>query len=151
MAKGEMPEPSTRSPEMIVISITVVDPPPPDRRRFHARFGGISLLGRPRAALAVAVGVIALGALIITAMLSGPSTKSSGTPRSYLIQHGGTAAIAGAAGYPYPLFCLSLTTLASGPRYALPDVARGTGCERYHRHIDAEWRRVNGTGHGHGP
>ncbi|HEY2436121.1 MAG TPA: hypothetical protein VGH93_03010 [Solirubrobacteraceae bacterium] len=150
MPKQETPEPSTRSPEMIDISVTVVDRSPPSGVRLRARLAEISRPHRPRNALALAVVLIALGAIVMTAVSGTRTPRLSGARRSYPVQRADPVAIRGAPGYPYPLFCLSITTLANGARYAPGDVELSTGCGRFDRYVDTSLRRADGTRRGRG-
>jgi hypothetical protein len=145
MAKEETAERSTRSPEAIVISITVMDPPPSRGRPFRKRPGHVSVLYRALTAVSAALALAALGAVITTALPTNRATRPAGTPRAPQIPYGERAAIAGALGYPYPLRCLTITISATNPDYARADVDRTNGCGRYRGYINASLRRADGT------
>ena len=145
MAREETPERSTRPPEVVVISITVMDPPPVRGRPLRERLAGISVLRRALLAVAVVLALAALGAIVTNALQSSRTTPPAGARPAQQVQSGERAEIAGALGYPYPLRCLTITISASNPDYARADVDRTNGCGRYRGYINASLHRVDGA------
>lgn len=145
MAREETPERPTRPPEVIVISITVMDPPPVQARPLRERLAGIGVPHGALTAVAVTLALAALGSIIMTAVLSSGARRSAGARRTERVEGGERAAIAGALGYPYPLRCLTITISATNPDFARADVDRTNWCGRYHGYTNASLHRVDGA------
>jgi hypothetical protein len=135
----------TRSPEAIVVSITVKNPQRSRARPLGERLTGISVPRRRLAALVIVLVLVAVGAGV-TSELPGDGTARSATfGRAERVTGGERAAIAGALGYPYPLRCLTITIAAGEPDYARADVDRTHGCGRYRGYTNASLHRVGGA------
>lgn len=144
MANERTPERSTGPPEVVVISITAVEPPPVRGRRIGGRLAGIKMGHGARMALAIVLVFGALGAIVAATGRTTRTGRSTGARRAQ-VQGGERAAIAAALGYPYPLRCLTITIFAGTPNYARTEVDRTNGCGRFHGYLNASLDRVDGA------
>jgi hypothetical protein len=137
MAGEATPERPTRPPELTVISITILGPPPRRGRPLRERLSRITAL----AVVALTLAVAALAAIVTTAMLRGESSR----PTLAQVPRAQRAEIAAALGYPYPLRCLSITISAGAPDFARADIDRTNGCGRYRGYVNASLHRAGGA------
>jgi hypothetical protein len=128
---------SSSAPSDVTVTITVL--PAVGDGRLSGRPPASRLLHAACAALALALALVALGAIIAT----GPQGDRSSRPRgARLATDREKAAIAASFGYPYPLRCLTITISASDPDYARADVDRIPVCGGYHGYLNASFQRV---------
>jgi hypothetical protein len=137
MAGEATTERPTRPPELTVISITILGPPPRRGQPLRERLSRITAL----AVVALTLAVAALAAIIGAPLLRG----EPGRPTAAQVPRAQRAKIAAALGYPYPLRCLSIAISTGAPDYARADIDRTNGCGRYHGYINASLHRVNGS------
>jgi hypothetical protein len=140
MASEATPDRPTRPPELTVMSITMVGPPPGRARPLSERLSRTTVRRRALAAVAVTLAVAA-AAIATTALLRGGPSGPTAEP----VRPGQRAQIAAALGYPYPLRCLAITISASAPDYARANIKRTNGCGRYHGYINASLHQVDGA------
>ena len=141
MASEATPQRATGLPEVTVISITMVGPPPARGRPLRERLPRIIVRHRALAAVAVTLAVAALAATIASALWGAAPVRSTAAQ----LPAGQRTQIAAALGYPYPLRCLSITVSPGAPDYARADIDRTNGCGRYHGYINASLHRVGGA------
>lgn len=113
----------------------------PRQRALRERPANVGKSGTGAAMLALALIVVAIGALLTGALAADHPSAPIASPAQ--ARERGPAGVAGA--YGYPPRCLSVTISASDPSYARADFDHASPCGRYDGSSGAIFRRVHGA------
>jgi hypothetical protein len=111
------------------------------------RLAGKRVPAALRTVVALALGVAAVGAIIVAALGALHGDRASvpvGAPVAGA-RAAGPAGVAAAYGYGYPFRCLSITISASDPDFARAHVDHTSTCARYRGYVNASFHRVDGV------